>query len=247
MGLSRFDHILWFTSAVLATLIIVRIRQQRLLVSPLNSFAWMLGAVVTRDALLSIPAYDTHAYAVLWELSLPFLLAAQLWAGYDTLRAVARLYPKIGKFAIRLFLTCLAVTVAVCCLTVPFELHLLQGGEKLLRALFLLNRSVDSWIAGTLILVSLFFARSPAPEKQPPRNLVLHTVLLSIYFGTYAVLFLAENLAPLGALAALERTQFFVVAVLYASWAISLSRGGEKSEPWPQLDVIVLETLHQRS
>jgi hypothetical protein len=205
----------------------------------------MLGVVLVRDGVVSIPAYDTHAYAVAWAWTLPVLLAAQLWAGLDTLRAVARLYPKIGRFAVRLFLTCLAITVVVCCLGLPFELHRLRDEEAALRALFLLHRSVDSWIAGTLILVAVFFARFPAPLKQPPRNLVLHTILLSLYFGGYAALFFTENLTSLGSALLVERLQFALVVALYAVWAAGLSKDGETSEAWPEIDVVVLRTLAQ--
>jgi ABC-type transport system involved in cytochrome bd biosynthesis fused ATPase/permease subunit len=86
VDLSRFDEVLWVASAALAAAIIARILQQRLFQSPLKSFAWMLGVVLVRDATLSIPRYNTHAYAVIWEWTLPALLAAQLWAGFDTLR-----------------------------------------------------------------------------------------------------------------------------------------------------------------
>ncbi len=242
MGLSHFDQALWIASTLLAAVVIARILQQHLFVSPLKSFACMLLIVLLRDLILLIPRYYTHAYAVLWECSLPALLAAQIWVALDTLRAVARLYPKMGNLVIRIFLICLIITVIVCCVTLPFELRRLMGDETVLRAFFLVHRSVDAWIGGTLILVAFFFARSPAPLKQPPRNLVLHTVLLSIYFSGYGILFAAENLARLGSVAALERIQVMLVVLLYTAWAIGLSKGGEKSEAWPELEIILFET-----
>jgi hypothetical protein len=245
VGLSYWDRILWVASAVLAGLVIWRIIQQRLFSAPFRALGVMLGVVLMRDGIVSIPEYNTHAYAVVWAWTLPVLLTAQVWAGLDTLKAVARLYPKIGRFAVRLFLTCLAITVAVCCLGLPFELHRLSDEDAALRALFLLHRSVDSWIAGTLILVAVFFARFPAPLKQPPRNLVLHTILLSLYFSGYAALFFAENLMSLGSAVLVERLQFILVVALYAVWAAGLSKSGENSEPWPEIDVLVLRTLAQ--
>jgi hypothetical protein len=245
VGLSYLDRALWLASSVLAGLVVWRIIQQRLFVSPFRALGVMLGVVLVRDAVVSIPSYDTHAYALTWAWTLPALLAAQVWVGLDTLRAVALLYPKIGRFAVRLFLTCLAVTVVVCCLGLPFELHRLRGEEAALRALFLLHRSVDSWIAGTLVLVAVFFARFPAPLKQPPRNLVLHTILLSLYFGGYAALFFVENLASLGSVVVAERLEFILIIGLYSAWAMCLSKKGETSEPWPEIDVMVLRTLPQ--
>lgn len=243
MGLSYFDRVLWLTSAVLAGVIVWRIVQQKLFVPPFQAFATMLAVVLARDGVMSIPRYDSHAYTVAWEWSLPVLLSAQIWAGLETLKTVARLYPKIGRFAVRLFLVCLAITAVVCCLGLPLELHRLKGEELILRSLFLLQRWVDSSIGGTLVLVALFFARFPAPLKQPPRNLVMHTVLLSAYFGSYALLFFIENLAPLGAIASIERSQFTLVVLLYAAWVFCLSQSGQRSQPWPEVDVMVLKTM----
>ena len=247
MGLSALERFLWAASAVLAAAIIWRIIQQKLWKSPFRAFGLMLGVVLARDVIVSIPPYDTPAYTLAWAWTLPILLAAQVWAGLDTLRAVARLYPKIGNFAVRLFLACLAITIFVCCVGLPFELDRLGREEAALRSLFLLHRWADSCIAGTLILVAVFFARFPAPLKQPPRNLVMHTMLLSAYFSGYAVLFFAENLASLGAIRVVEHLQFALVVVLYALWTMGLSKRGETSQPWPEIDVMVLRTLpHDR-
>jgi hypothetical protein len=245
VGLSQLDGILWVVSSVLAGLVIWRIIQQHLFASPFRALGVMLGVVLVRDGVVSIPSYNTHAYAVAWAWTLPVLLIAQVWAGLDTLRAVARLYPKIGRFAVRLFLTCLAITVVVCGLGLPLELHRLRGEEAALRALFLLHRSVDSWIAGTLVLVAVFFARFPAPLKQPPRNLVVHTILLSLYFSGYATLFFIENLASLGSVVLAERLEYVLIVSLYSAWTMCLSKKGETSEPWPEIDVMVLRSLPQ--
>ncbi len=222
---------------------IARILQQRLFASPLGGLAWMLAMVLARDAIMAIPSYRSHSYTVAWEWTLPPLLAVQVWAGLDTLRAVARLYPKFGNFAVRLYLVCMAISVAACCVSLPFELGRLSGEETFLRALFLLQRWVDSWIAGTLMLVSVFLARFPAPSKKPPRNLVLHTVLLTIYFAGYAVLFLTENLTTLGGAAIAERAQLALTLLVFAAWATGLSKEGAGSESWPQIDVILLRTV----
>jgi hypothetical protein len=253
VDLSQFDQGLWFDSAVLAATIIGRIVQQHLFAPPFKSFALMLAVVVARDIVLAISGFDSKAYVLIWGWSLPVLLGVQTWAAFDTLRAVARLYPKIGNSAIRLFLGCLAITVIAGCVVVPLELHRVAGSElhrvaghvALMRAAFLLQRCVDSWIAGTLVLVALFFARSPAPLNQPPRNLVLHTMLLSLYFGGYGVILFVKNLVPIGAAQTqtMDRIHFSAVVLLYAIWATCLSAKGQNTGPWPQVDVIVLDPL----
>jgi len=82
VGLSHLDEILWVASSVLAGLAVWRILQQRLFVSPFRALAVLLGVVLVRDGVVSIPAYDRRAYTVAWAWTLPFLLAAQVWAGH---------------------------------------------------------------------------------------------------------------------------------------------------------------------
>jgi predicted outer membrane repeat protein len=73
----------------------------------------------------------------------------------------------------------------------------------------------------------------------------VHTLLLSLYFGGYATLFFIENLTSLGSAIYAERLEFLLVIALYSAWAVCLSQKGQTSEPWPELDVMVLKSLAQ--
>jgi hypothetical protein len=243
VDLSFFDRALWFATAFAASLIVARIVHQRLFTAPFDAFVLMLGVVIARDVALARLRYDSHPYVVIWELSLPVLLVAQLFAGARTLASVSRLYPGFGMFALKLFLTCLALTLACCCLGLHAELHRLTGEEAYLRTFFLAQRWSASIVAGTLILASLSLLRSPAPPKQPSGNLVLHTVLLSILFSGYSALFFCENTAPLGAFQVMERAQFCLVVVLYVIWAACLSSRKQSNSPWPAVDAFVFQKL----
>ena len=243
MGLSTLDNLLWFLSAALPIVIIARIVHQRLYIAPFDAFVLMLGVVVARDVVLACLHYNSHPYVLVWAYSLPVILVSQIYAGLQTLISVARLYPRFGRLAVRLFATCLALTLAFCCVGLPFELHRLGGGEALLRSFFLVQRWVDSSLAGTLILASLFLMRSPAPPKQPPLNLVLHTTLLSIYFSGYAVLFLVENLTSLGSAQTFERVQFFLIVLLYLMWASRLSLKRQRLVAWKETEAILLRRV----
>lgn len=235
---------LWLASAILPVLIIGRIIHQRLYAPPFDAFVLMLGVVIGRDVVLASLHYDSHPYIIVWEFSLPVVLVSQIYAGLQTLIAVARLYPRFGAFTVRLFLACLTLTVACCCLGLPFELHRLGGEEAFLRSFFLAQRWVDSSIAGTLILTSLFLMRRPAPPRQPSANLILHTTLLSVYFTGYAALFFFENLVPLGAMQVMERVQFSLVVLLYAIWTIRLSLKRQRTGLWTEVDAILLRKVN---
>jgi hypothetical protein len=203
----------------------------------------MLGAVVLRDVVLASLRYDSRPYILVWEYTAPVLLFFQVNAALQALRSVARLYPRAGNFAVRLFLLCLALAIAACCLGLPFELRHFSTEEAFLRTAFLMQRLVDSTIAGTLILVDLFLICYPAPPKQPPFNIVLHTILLSLYFGGYAALFFLENLVPLGSVQTAERLQFSLVVLVYLTWARCLSSEGQRSHAWPDVEVILLDQV----
>lgn len=245
--LTFVDQLLWVGTAVTSATLLLRLVLGRLLAPPLNGFAVMLAAGLLRDVILLIPQFASHSYAVSWEVTLLPVLAAQSWAAFLVLRSIAGLYPKISSFAVRLFWTFFGVTALVCCAGLYFETRLLAGNEAILRTCFLFDRWVHSLLAGTLVLTMAFFACFPTPVQKRPRNLVNHTLLLSLYFSAYAVYFIAENLAPLGAMMALEYIRSTLAIGLYLTWLCVLSPAGQQIKPWPTAEPALLETVEQRN
>lgn len=247
VGLSVLDWLLWYGSIVASASVLCCLMRRGLLVPPFRTFAMMIGMALLRDVLMLFFRYDTHAYALAWECSLIPLLVLQCWTASDCLKSIALLYPKIGHFAVRLFWISLGTTIVLCCSGLPFEVRHIAGNEGMLRALFLLQRWIASLIAGSLLLTVVFFLHFPLPAKRLPYNLVVHVLFLIVYFTGYGALFFAENVAPLGAIVALERVQLSLVVVLYALWVICLSSNGSTSEAWPRLDTEVVELVQARN
>jgi hypothetical protein len=227
--------------------LLVRLWLGRLIAPPLNGLAVMLGAGLIRDLILVTPKYASHAYAITWEATLVPVLAAQSWATIEVLRAIAKLYPKIASFAVRLFSICFGASAILCCCGLYFETRLLAGNEAILRSFFLFDRWVHSLLAGTLVLTMLFFACLPTPVRKKPVNLARHALLLSFYFGAYAIYFIAENLAPLGGIAALERIKSAFVIALYVSWICALSPAGQEMSAWPPIDPALIDEVEHRN
>jgi hypothetical protein len=205
----------------------------------------MLALTLFRDMLLATVPYDTHAYTTDWCLTTRFLLVSHACAGLAVYRAIGRLYPKIGAFAAGLFAGCLLIASALTLGTLWWETRDISGQEFLLRSTFLLWRWVDGITAGALALAVVFLARFPRPLKRMPSNLTWHAALLAAYFASSSLLYLCENLTPLGQSVTLERIDFTLVAVLYSAWTLALSRAGETSEPWPQLDPAIVLMAEQ--
>jgi hypothetical protein len=238
------DKVLWGLTTVLPVLVLFRLLQQ-FLIYRYRAFAAMLGAGVARDLLLMCVPYTTPAYRLAWMLSLPVLLLVQTWASVAAYQAIASIYPKIGKFAPRLFAACLFAAAFGCALLLPVETRLIGGRDAPLRCLLLAYRWIDSLAAGGLLLAVAFLSRFPAPLKLVPRNLKLHTGLLAAYFSAYGVTCLLENATRLGSIMAIERIHFALIALLYAGWG-TLSAQGERSEAWPQIDARTKGYLDQR-
>lgn len=246
--MSPVDRVLWFLTGALSAIVFVRIlslgiwRKQ-----PLTSFAFMLLISLLCDVAFFGLSNESHAYTVAWEAVSPLRLTSHAWAAFSAYVAVANLYQKIGRFAVRLFATALSIAVLFCCGTFPLELRHIGGNESFVRSMFLLYRWVDGLAAGGLILACGFLAAFPRPMKRMSSNLIRHTLLLALYFASAAVLFLTENLAHLGAAVWPERGHFLFVGLLYAGWTISLSKQGEESEPWPDLPPEVQNFIRDRN
>jgi hypothetical protein len=226
------DFALRYLSIVLTGATLFKLIQQRLSrQAPFPAFAAMLAIGLARDLVLLVVPYESHSYTIAWEVSLPPLLLAHLWAALATFGALTSLYQRPGKFATGLLVTSLAITVILCCAAMPFETLLIARAEALLRTLFLLNRWVDSLCAGTLIFAAVFLSTR---VKMLPANLLRHTCLLAGYFTAGSLTWLIENLTPLGAAVWVERADFAAVSLLYIGWICLLSRSGERAVYWPK-------------
>jgi hypothetical protein len=207
----------------------------------------MLAVGLLRDLILLLPSdYRSHSYALAWEITLPFLLLAQAVAALATYAAIASLYAKIGAFAVRLFQGALGATAIGCCIGLPFETRHIAGVEASVRSLFLLDRWMNSLMAGGLILAIIYLARFPRPLRVMPSNLMLHTTLLSAYCALYSIVPFVLNLLPLGQALSVQVVLLAAVLALYVSWTIGLSAKGERTEAWPEIDASTLEQIEAR-
>jgi hypothetical protein len=203
-------------------------------INPYSGLCAYLVIGILRDLILLRPNYQTHAYTVLWESTLPMLLFGQVIAGLATYQAIAELYPKIGRFAVRLFAACLLVACLGCLAFLPLEMRRIGAEEAQLRVLFLIQRWVASILVGGLLLAVVFLSRYPAPLKRMPRNISVHTACIAAYFAAYAILYELENL------------QLATLCGIYVVWIVGLSQKGEVREPWPELDPAVKMLLDRR-
>ncbi len=248
MELPRAYDVLRYLSIFAPLLILVRLSSQRLLrTRPYTAFASMITVGLLRDVILLLPSdYRSHSYALAWEITLPFLLLAQAVAAVATYAAIASLYAKIGAFAVRLYGGALAATAIGCCIGLPFETRHIAGVEASVRSLFLLDRWMNSLMAGGLILAVVYLARFPRPLRVMPSNLMLHTTLLSAYYALYSIVPFLLNLVPLGQGLWVQVVLLTAVLALYVCWITGLSAEGERTEAWPEIDPRTLVHIEAR-
>jgi hypothetical protein len=247
MPSTTIDRVLALLCMAFAAAALGRILLARLWQRPFPSFAIMLAVGLLRDTWLMMIPYNSHRYAIMWSSTLVVLLAAQAWAAISTCRAISALYPKVGRFGTWLFGGCLAAAAWLCCAGLPVELLRISGDEKFVRSMFLAYRWNAGLIAGALFLAIAYLGMFPAPAQRLPRNLLWHMWLLAAYFGSNTILYLCENLFPLGGAVMMERVHWVVACGLYLTWAVRLSAAGNQSEAWPGLDPAVSRFISERN
>ena len=235
MPSTTIDRVLALLCMACAAAALGKILIAKLWQSPFPAFATMLAVGLLRDTWLLMIPFDSHRYALMWSYTLIALLAAQAWAAISTCRAISALYPKLGRFGTWLFGGCLVLAALLCCASLPVELWRISGGETFVRTMFLAYRWNAGLIAGALLLATAYLGMFP-PAKRLPLDLAAHMWLLAAYFSSNAILYLCENLFPLGGAVPMERVHWIVASTLYFAWAIRLSATGHETEPRPVLD-----------
>jgi hypothetical protein len=234
-------------STFLPLLLLARLFQQGLWkVRPYSALGVFLLVDLARDLALLLPPYDSHPYTLIWEATLPVLLLAQIGAGVATYAAITELYPKIGPFAVKLFAACLILACLAGLVLLPFEVKRIGADEAPVRVFILVQRWVATLLAGGLVLAVLFLARFPRPLKKMPRNIMTHTACIALYFASYALLYAIKNLKSMHGAQWAAQGQLGFVCVLYLAWTVGLSKAGQASEPWRQLDPAVKQMLDRR-
>jgi hypothetical protein len=246
--LPSLDLILWITTAALSAVVLLRIALARFWHNPaLRGLAVMLSVTLLRDLLLARMSFPAHSYTVAWEATLPVLLVSHAYAAISAYTAIAAMYAKIGRFAIRLFVAALVVAAILCAFTTfSWELKRITGTEAFVRWCFLLYRWVDGLAAGGLIQVTAFLSLFRKPFKRMPTNVTRHAALLAAYFSCQSALFFGQNLSGLSGIITVQHLAFTFIAILYLGWTVLLSPHGELTEPWPALPSAVLDHLNDR-
>ncbi|HEY3940002.1 MAG TPA: hypothetical protein VGL97_21420 [Bryobacteraceae bacterium] len=236
MPATSIDRVLALLCMACAAAALGRLLIAKLWQAPFPAFAIMLAVSLLRDTWLLMIPFDSHRYALMWSYTLIVLLAAQAWAAISTCRAISALYPRLGRFGTWLFGGCLALAALLCCAGLPVELLRISGSETFVRSMFLAYRWNAGLIAGALLLATAYLGIFPPPAKRLPRNLAGHMWLLAAYFSSNTILYLCENLFPLGGAVLMERLHWIVACALYLTWAVRLPAAGNQTEARPVLD-----------
>ena len=227
------DSLLWAVTAALPLLVVVRLAQVRLLTrAPYDGLAAFCLTVTVTDILHFWLPTSTARYTDLWEATLPAVLCAHVFVCVRSYQAIVALYPKIGRWAHAVFLLCAGVAGLLTLIGVPWELAHIQGAESGVRIWILILHFTDGICGGALVLLVLYFSRYPKPLQTLPRNLLVHTTLITSYFVSYSLIALLKNFTSLtdATMQTVHRAHFGFIAALYVAWLFGVSRRGENAE-----------------
>jgi hypothetical protein len=245
------DMALWLLTDVCAAAALVRLFLSRLQ-GRYPAFAWMLSVILLRDFTLMFCLRDVliapgmHLYTLAWMATLIPALFTQAAAGIECYQRLAALYPKIGRFAPRLFGAGMVLSALICLAGLRTETRHISGAEATFRVSVLVLRWQTGLEFGALVLGATFLLSFPPPMRRRPANVVRHTSLLGMYFGAYAITTWVKNVMPLGDAIWIERGLFLLASGLYLTWAMRMRSSGETTERWPGLNEDILEYIRRR-
>jgi hypothetical protein len=156
-----------------------------------------------------------------------------LWMVYAVLEAVLERLPGILKFSRRFLNYTFLAAVIVALITAKAELsgNTVPSGKSALESAVVVGMALERVIATVVLLVLLaiicFVLWFPV---KLPRNLVVFSLGLVVYFSCRNVLMLAQEFLAVEAARAAAVASMLVLGGCFAYWGVCLSRAGEAAE-----------------
>lgn len=224
------------TSDILSVVVIVRLLSLRLhhvyrIVCAFLAFDLVSSIIGHIEGLLHNPKLD---YRITWiGLSVVGWILL-LWMVYGLLQAVLATLPGILRLSKKLLNVTFVSVVVVTLLTsrvdaefsgpTGFLSGVVDPVGRAVRIAFDLERIISTVALLVLIFILGFVLWFPV---RMPRNLVILSIGLVVYFGANTALMLTRGLWSVETLAVASNVIAFILSACYACWAIGITREGE--------------------
>jgi hypothetical protein len=223
LPLPPVEDILWLANTVGYVAVAIRIVGARLARVYPGFFVYVVFRVL-RSGVLRLLNPSASAYGWMWLYTEPLVWILFGYATFELSAIALRDYRGLASLSRKTLLAGLSVCLVASLATLVVDLSQSRGDFPLLLAANLARRAIWSTLTLYLLLLAGFLLWFPVPIS---RNLLLHTVLLSLYSlaGT-ATLFVRNLLGP-SVVSPVSTALLAVYGLCLIGW-LGLTRAGER-------------------
>lgn len=221
-SLSRLEDALWLINTIANLAIVVRLMSLGLNRLYRAFFAYVVFRVVRAGGLRCFDP-SREAYGWLWLTTEPLVWLLFGYTVFELTSIALREYRGLASVGRKGLVAALGLSLALSVATLYVDLSQSPGDFPVLLVCNLARRAIWSTLSLYLLLLAGFLLWFPVPIN---RNLLLHTVLLTLYSLADTALLFVRNLLGPSVIPQVSTALLAASAVCSCAW-LSLTRAGE--------------------
>jgi len=187
-------------------------------------FSSYLAYRLVRAVVLYAIPYNTNAYGWVWLASAPLSWVFYILVVLELYSLVLRNYKGIATLGRWTLMAALGISILISALTLSADLSNSAESYPVLRYFTVIERGVISSLAIFLLLITAFLVWYPVPLS---RNVVVYSVVYSVYFLSTTMGFLVRNITGNDAMSMVHLVLSSVTVCCLVVWIVLLNRKSE--------------------
>ena len=217
-------HALWLANIVLLVVLAAKLVRTRLFLR-YKAFFFLVCFLAVRNSVLEVIASDTKASFWCWLASEPIMVLSFIVAVIETYALALNHYRALSTFSSHVLSWSIVIASVISVLSIFPDLQFNAAPED---NVFLLSNVIRRGIYTSLLafLTLLLVGITIYPVKMS-RNAVVHSILFSILFFSYAATILAMNFQGYDFIPSANAAFAVVASCSFVLWTLLLSPAGE--------------------
>ena len=216
---------LWTVAICAYAILLLKLSRHRLC-GTYRFFCCYLGFRAARSVLLSSLPFNTNAYGWVWVLSSPVIWLLYVLVVLELYSLVLRNYKGIATLGRWTLMGALGISILLSALSLVADMSNRAERYPVFVYLNAIERGVISSLVIFLLLITGFLTWYPVPLS---RNVIVHSIVYSIYFLSMTMGLLVRNVAGLEIHNAVNLILLGVTVCCLLVWILFLNRQGEQT------------------
>lgn len=219
-----WTHALWLANIVLLAVLSARLVRTRLFLR-YKAFFFLVCFLAVRNSVVEVIATDTEASFWFWLVTEPIMVLSFIVAVIETYALALNHYKALSTFSSHVLSWSIVIASVISVLSIFPDLQFNALPEN---STFLLTNVIRRGIYTSLLafLTLLLVGITIYPVKMS-RNAVIHSILFSLLFFSYAATILAINFQGFDFIPIANRVFAVVASCCFVLWTLFLSPAGE--------------------